>query len=258
MKIVVLVKEVPDTYVERALDQETGLAVRRPDAAVLDEINERAIEVAVAHAENTPDTEVVLLTMGPESAAGTVQKGLAMGADSAVHVVGGLLVGADVGLTAEALAAALRRIGFDLVIAGDASTDGAGGVLPAMLAELLDVPQATALSQLEIGERELTGTRVSDEGTMSVSARLPAVVSVTEALPEGRLPTFRGIMTAKKKPVQVIDADDLDIQADDPQTARSIMLAIERGPARSAGVVVIDEGDGGRRLADFLRRNRLV
>ena len=131
MRIVVLVKEVPDTYGDRRLSLETGLADRGAGEAVLDEIGERALEVALSYADTTPDTEVVLLSMTPESAAGTVRKGLAMGAGSAVQVVDEGLLGADVGLTAEVLAAALRRTGFDLVIAGNQSTDGVGGAIMA-------------------------------------------------------------------------------------------------------------------------------
>ncbi len=107
---------------------------------MLDEIGERALEVALSYADKTPDTEVVVLSMAPAGSATTVRKGLSMGAASAVHVADEGLVGADLGLTAEVLAAAIRRTGFDLVIAGNLSTDGSGGVMPAMVAELLDVP----------------------------------------------------------------------------------------------------------------------
>ena len=140
MKIVVLVKEVPDTYGDRKLSLETGLADRGASETVLDEIGERSLEVALSYADKHPDAEVVVMSMSPEGSAATVRKGLAMGAASAVHIADEGLVGADLGLTAEVLAAALQRTGFDLVIAGNLSTDGSGGVLPAMVAELLDVP----------------------------------------------------------------------------------------------------------------------
>ena len=140
-----------------------------------------------------------------------------MGARSAVHVADEGLVGADLGLTAEVLAAAIRRTGFDLVIAGNLSTDGSGGVMPAMIAELLDVPNA---DDAELGgDRRRHGVGragQSDGATMQVSAELPAVISITEALPDARFPNFKGIMAAKKKPFETLTLADLGIEPEDP------------------------------------------
>ena len=252
MKIVVLIKEVPDTWGERRLDLETGLTDRASAAAVLDEIDERAVEAALAYADGHAGTEVVVVTMAPASAAATVRKALAMGATSAVHVADDSLRGADLALTAEVLAAAIRRTGFDLVIAGNLSTDGGGGVLPAMVAELLGVPQLTALSSLEVSDDAVSGDRVSDAGTMRVSAALPAVVSITEAMPEGRFTTFKGIMAAKKKPYETVDAADLGVEVEDPAVARYIMLSVAERPPRAAGTKIVDQGDAGEKLAAFL------
>lgn len=257
MKIVVLVKAVPDTFGDRSLSLETGLADRSGDV-VGDEIDERALEVALAHAEAHPGTEVVVLTMGPESATASIRKALAMGADSAEHVVGDGLVGADLGLTAEMLAAALRRTGFDLVLAGDHSTDGGSGMLPAMLAELLGVPGVASLSSVELGETTVSGVRASDDATMRVSAALPAVVSITERLPDPRFPTFKGMMAAKKKPLAVTTVAELGVDPDDVATPRAIMLAVSRRPPRQAGTKIVDEGDAGARLAAFLVENHLA
>ncbi len=258
MKIVVLIKEVPDTYGERKLDLGTGLADRAATDAVLDEIGERALEVALSYADAAEGVDVVALSMGPESAVTTVRKALAMGAASAVHVVGEELAGADMGTTAEVLAAALRRTGFDLVIAGNVSTDGSGGMLPAMLAELLEVPQLTALSAVEIAPGAVSGTRASDAGVMTVSAELPAVVSVTEALPDARFPNFKGIMAAKKKPYETIPVTELGIDPQAEVLGRSILVSVAEKPPRQAGVKVVDEGDAGERLAEFLVSNRVV
>ena len=258
MKIVVLVKEVPDTYGDRVLDLETGLAQRDAGDRVLDEIGERALEVALAHADASGDAEVVLLSMAPDAATTSLRRGLAMGAASAVQVVDEGLVGADLGLTAQVLAAALDRIGFDLAITGNLSTDGTGGVLPAMIAELLDVPAATALTSVRIGDGEVAGVRASDAGTMEVSASLPAVISITEALPDPRMANFKGIMAAKKKPFETLPLADLDIDPLDGRWSRSIMIGIAEKPPRAAGVKIVDEGDAGEKLADFLVENRLA
>lgn len=252
MKIVVLIKEVPDTWGERRLDLETGLTDRGASAAVLDEIDERAVEVALAHADAHPGTEATVVAMAPASATATIRKALAMGATGAVHVVDDALRGADALLTAEVLAAAIRRVGFDLVITGNLSTDGGGGVVPAMVAEMLGVPQLTSLSSMEISDAAVAGHRVSDAGTMRVSAPLPAVVSVTEALGEGRFATFKGIMAAKKKPYETVDAAALGVDADDPAVARYIMLSVAERPPRTAGIKIVDEGDAGEKLAAFL------
>ena len=257
MKIIVLVKEVPDTYTERKLDLETGLADRAASEAVLDEISERALEVALSFADSN-DAEVVVLSMAPESAAATIRKALAMGASSAVHVADPALAGADLGLTARVLAAAIRRTGFDLVITGNLSTDGNGGVLPAMLAELLDVPNATALSSVEVTADSVSGTRNSDDSTMRVSAQLPAVVSITEALPNARFPNFKGIMAAKKKPFETLAAADLGIEPLDFSIAMSIMTTIAEKPPRTAGVKITDQGDGGAKIAEYLVGQKLI
>ncbi|SIT86853.1 electron transfer flavoprotein subunit beta/FixA family protein [Microbacterium sp. RU33B] len=258
MKIVVLVKEVPDTYGDRKLSLETGLADRGASESVLDEIGERALEVALSYADKNAGTEVVVLSMAPASAVTTVRKGLAMGAASAVQVVDEALLGADLGLTAEVLAAALRKTGFDLVIGGNLSTDGSGGVVPAMIAELLEVPAATMLAAVEITESSVSGSRASDGASATVSAALPAVISITEALPDARFPNFKGIMAAKKKPFETWSLADLGIDAEDSAAARSIVIGLTEKPPRSAGVKITDEGDAGTKLAEFLIQNRLA
>ncbi|KQR91569.1 MAG: electron transfer flavoprotein subunit beta/FixA family protein [Microbacterium ginsengisoli] len=258
MKIVVLVKEVPDTYGDRKLSLETGLADRAASDAVIDEIGERALEVALSYADKNPGTEVVVLSVTPESATASVRKALAMGAASAVQVVDEALLGADLGLTAEVLAAAVRKAGFDLVIAGNQSTDGSGGVIASMLGELLDVPAATSLSTVEIGDGVVTGERAIDGATTTVSATLPAVISITERLPDARFPNFKGIMAAKKKPYETWSLADLDVDATDAAASRSIVIAISEKPARAAGTRIVDEGDAGTKLAEYLISNRLA
>ena len=258
MKIVVLMKEVPDTYGERTLNLETGLLERAAGDPVLDEITERALEVALTHRSADPDTEVVLLAAGPDGTMpATLRKGLAMGADRAVHICDPAMLGADTTLTAEVLAAAIRSIGFDLVIAGNISTDGGAGVLPSMLAELLGVPGITYLSTVELTAETVAGTRNLEAESTQVQASLPAVISITEALPDARFPNFKGIMAAKKKPFDTLTLADLGITVDD-EANRSIILSVAQRPARAAGIRIEDEGDAGRQIADFLAENQLI
>ncbi|MCU1481284.1 MAG: Electron transfer flavoprotein subunit beta [Subtercola sp.] len=258
MKIIVLVKEVPDTYGDRKLSLETGIADRAASEAVLDEIGERSLEVALSFADENPKTDVVVMSMSPESSKATIVKALAMGAASAVHIVDDTLSGADLGLTAEALAAAISRAGFDLVIAGNQSTDGTGGVIPAMVAELLEVPQLTALRSVTIEPDSVGGVRVSDNATLTVSSRLPAVISVTESLPDARFANFKGILAAKKKPYEMISLAELGVQPDNANSARSIMVAVSEAPPRAGGVKIVDQGDAGEKIAEFLIANRVA
>ena len=258
MKIIVLMKEVPDTYGERKLNLETGLAERGASEAVLDEIGERALELALSQADKMDDAEIIVVSMSPETATGSLRKALAMGASRLVHVADESLAGADLGLTADVLSAAIRRTGFDLVIAGNLSTDGSGGVLPAMIAELLGVPHASALTSVEVSPEGVRGTRETDGAVMEVRAPLPAVISITERFPTGRFPNFKGIMAAKKKPVETLTAADLDIDPEALDVPRSIMLAVSERPAREAGTKIVDAGDGGEKLAEFLIQNRLA
>ncbi|MFT4158095.1 MAG: electron transfer flavoprotein subunit beta/FixA family protein [Microbacterium sp.] len=258
MKIVVLVKEVPDTYGDRKLDLETGLADRAASDRVLDEVTERALEVALSYADKNEGTEVVVLSMAPEGSTASLRRALAIGAASAVHVADEQLIGADLTLTAEVLAAAIRRAAPDLVITGNLSTDGSAGVIPAMLAEHLGWAQATALSAVAITADGVTGTRATDAGSQEVSAALPAVISITEALPDARFTNFKAIMAAKKKPIEQLSLADLEVSADPTLAPRSIMTAVSSRPQRAAGVKIVDEGDAAEKLLDYLVQNRLV
>src|SRR5690606_18197380 len=154
-------------------------------------------------------------------------------------------------LTAETLAAAIKREGFDVVIAGNSSTDGSSGMVPAAIAEFLGVPHASGLSSVEIAADQVSGARPVDGGVQQVVASLPAVVSITEALPDPRFPNFKGIMAAKKKPLDEVSLADLQVVADDPSVARSIMVQVSEKPPREAGIKIVDEGDAGEKLADF-------
>ncbi|WP_285741049.1 electron transfer flavoprotein subunit beta/FixA family protein, partial [Kitasatospora phosalacinea] len=158
------------------------------------------------------------------------------------------------------LAAALEKTGYDLVVCGMASTDGTMGVLPALLAERLGVPQATLLSEVAVSGGKVTGRRDGDAATEQVEAPLPAVVSVTDQSGEARYPSFKGIMAAKKKPVQSLDLDDLGIDADTVGLAGAWTKVedVTARPARTKGVIVTDEGEGGKQLAAYLAEQKFI
>lgn len=259
MRIAVLVKHVPDTWSDRKLDMVSGLLDRSASDSVPDEINERAAEIALQHRDANPGTEIIVVSMGPEGADKTVRKILSMGADSAVVVTDPALGGSDAVATATVLSAVVGKIGADLVIAGSESTDGQGGIVPAMLAELGDMAVIPAADFVELTEDEVTGTVQVDGATLTLGARLPAVVSVTEKVAEPRFPTFKGLMAAKKKPLQTWSLTDLGVEAGpENATVRSVMVSAEERPAKQAGPKIADDGTAASQIAAFLAENRLV
>jgi electron transfer flavoprotein beta subunit len=260
VKIVVLAKQVPDTWSDRKIDLETGLLDRAASEPVPDEINERALENALAFRDANKDAEIVVVAMGPEDAVKTLRKLLSMGADSAVLVSDAALAGSDMVQTAKVLAAAIEKIGgADLVVAGNEATDGRGGMVPAMVAEILGWPVLPGLDQVHIGPESVSGHAPVDGGSLQLSSPLPAVVSVTEKTAEARFPNFKGIMAAKKKPLATWSLAELGIAAG-PEAAgvRSVMVSAAARPPKQAGPKVADDGTAAAQLAEFLVANRLV
>jgi electron transfer flavoprotein beta subunit len=259
LNIVVCVKQVPDTAVERTLTEGSGTLDRASVDGLINELDEYAIEEGLKIAE-AHGGEVTILSVGPEKAAESVRKALSMGADRAVHVSDEGIAGSDALGTSLVLAGALERAGFDLVILGSESTDARTGVVPAMLAERLGVAQLTLASEVEVDGTQVTIRRVSDDGVDTVTASLPAVVSVVEKINEPRYPSFKGIMAAKKKPVQVLALADLGVDASAVGLAGAATAVADfaRRPPRAAGEVVADEGDGGARAAGFLAGRKFI
>jgi electron transfer flavoprotein beta subunit len=259
LRIVVAVKYVPDAAGERRFAGD--LTTDRESAdGLLSELDEYAVEQALRIAEAADGAEVTVVTVGPQDARDALRKALSMGADKAVHVEDGGLHGSDVFGTSLVLAKAVERVGFDLVVTGMASTDGTAGVVPALLAERLGVPQVTLLSQVKVGGGVVSGRRDGDTASEELEASLPAVVSVTDQSGEARYPSFKGIMAAKKKPVESLDLSDLGVEAGQVGLAGAwsrVDEAVAR-PPRTAGVVVKDEGEGGRQLAEFLASRKFV
>ncbi|QTH60547.1 electron transfer flavoprotein subunit beta/FixA family protein [Corynebacterium hindlerae] len=255
MRIAVLAKEVPDTYGDRNITLETGLVDRDGAENVPDEICERAVEAALALKGD--GDEVHLLAMAPATAEKSIRKGLAMGADEAVLITDEELRGADLSLTAEVLARAVEKQGYDLVIAGNLSTDGNAGVLPTMISEHLNWPHLTQLTQLQV-DGKVQGIRSAEEGDFQMQAELPAVVSITESFPDPRYPNFKGIMAAKKKQITTLTCADLGVDPLDFSHPRLIMTEASQRPPREAGVKITDDGTAAAQLADFLAANSLI
>lgn len=260
--IVVLIKQVPDTWSERKLSDGDFALDREAADAVLDEINERAVEEALLIKEREGgDSTVTVLTAGPERATEAIRKALSMGADKAVHLKDDGLHGSDVIQTGWALARALGTIeGTELVIAGNEATDGVGGAVPAVIAEYLGLPQLTHVRKLSVEGGKVTAERETDEGVFSLEATLPAVVSVNEKINEPRFPSFKGIMAAKKKEVTVLTLAEIGVEADEVGVANagSKVLSSTPKPPKTAGEKVTDEGEGGNKIAEYLVAQKLI
>jgi electron transfer flavoprotein beta subunit len=260
MNIVVLVKQVPDTYSERKLRSD-GTLDRDATDAVLDEINERAVEAALQLKEAHDGSEVTVLTMGPDRATDAIRKALSMGADKAVHLSDEALAGSDAVQTARALAKAIGTVeGVDLVVAGNEASDGRSAAVPAMVADVLGLPALTHAREVAVEGSTVTVRRETDDGITTLTAELPAVVSVGEKINEPRYPSFKGIMAAKKKPVSTIGLADAGIDASEVGLANALssVTSSQPKPPKSAGEKVEDEGDGGQKVAAFLVGQKLI
>ena len=258
--IVVLIKQVPDTYSERKLSDGDYTLDREAADAVLDEINEKAVEQALQIKEANGG-EVTVLCAGPDRATEAIRKALSMGADKAVHLNDEGLHGSDVVQTAWALANVLGTIeGTELVIAGNEATDGTGGAVPAIIAEYLGLPQLTHVRKLTVEGDKVTGERETDDGVFTLEASLPAVVSVNEKINEPRFPSFKGIMAAKKKEVTTLTLAEIGVEADEVGVANagSKVLSSTPKPPKTAGEKVTDEGEGGSKIAQYLVAQKII
>ena len=260
MNIVVLCKQVPDTYSERRLRGD-GALDRDASDAVLDEINERAVEEALQLKESPRRARVTVVSMGPDRATEAIRKALSMGADAAVHLSDEALAGSDAVGTARALAGAIGTVGdVDLVIAGNEASDGRSAAVPAMVAEVLGLPALTHAREVTVEGSTVTVRRETDDGVVMLTAELPAVVSVGEKINEPRYPSFKGIMAAKKKKVTTLSLADAGVDAAQVGAAGALTSVVEATPKppKSAGEKVVDDGAGGAKVAAFLVAQKLI
>jgi electron transfer flavoprotein beta subunit len=263
MNIVVCVKYVPDAQAERTFNASDNTTDRENVDGLLSELDEYAVEEALKIVE-AGEGEVTVLTVGPDAAADAIKKALQMGAHKGVHVNDEAIHGSDAIATSLVLAEAVKKIGdVDLVVTGMASTDGTMGVVPTMLAERLGLPAVTFASELTVegsSGGSVTIRRDGDASTQTITATLPALVSVTDQINEPRYPSFKGIMAAKKKPVEQWSLADLGVDAAQVglDAAWTKVDSFAARPPRSQGEIVADEGDGGAKLAAFLTERKFV
>ncbi|MCP3936813.1 MAG: electron transfer flavoprotein subunit beta/FixA family protein [Actinomycetia bacterium] len=259
MKVAVCVKQIPDPAVPGELDPSTN-TLNRDDKLILDESDSFGVELALQLVEAAGGGSVTLVSMAPRSEVSGLRTALAMGADDAVLVSDDALAGTDALGTAKVLGAALGRVEPDLILAGVESSDGYTGTVPEQIAGVMGIASVTFAKKIEASDGMLSIQRQTDDGYDEVTCPMPALVSVTGGVVEPRYPSFKGIMAAKKKPVDQVGIADLGIDASAVGFAgsRQETVAVVDAEAREAGEIVIDEGEGFQRIADFLAELKVI
>jgi len=254
MKIAVCVKQIPDPAAPYDLEPDTSFVVR-PNDQVLDDTDRYGVEMGLRLVEEVgEEATLTLVSMSPSGSLQGIRQALAMGADRAIVIDDDALRGADALTTARVLGAALQEDGFDLVIAGTESTDGYAGVMPQQLAELLGVPCLSFARKVEKHGDKVRIERQTAAGYDVVEAPLPLLLTVTSGIGEPRYPNFKGIMQAKKKPVEKKTCGDIGI---DP-VVQQVIQSVEEVPARQAGEIVEDDGEGYLKIIEKLEEAKVI
>ena len=258
MRIAVCVKQVPDATVHKRIDPVTKRVDRSGEAA-LNATDLNAVEEALRIKE-AQGGEVILVSLGPEKAAESLRKALAMGADRALLVADEAAAGSDLRGTSHALAKALERVEADLVLFGQASSDGDGAVLGAAVADRLRRPVISQVASLRVDDTSVVGKRQTEHGYDLISAPLPAVVAVSDAINEPRYPSLKGIMGAKAKPQETVSVRDLGLSPETVGEAGSRTTVLELGsPASRADQMKIeDDGSAAQKILDYVLERRLL
>jgi electron transfer flavoprotein beta subunit len=259
LDIVVCGKIIPASSVTIEIDATTKRMIRKGVTHELDPAAASAVEEALRLVEKSDGT-VTLVTMGFNEITTGIRTALAMGATSAVHIIDDALAGSDALGTAKALAAAIRKKPFDLIICGAESSDSYSGIVPGQLARLLGIPPVTFANEMSVDGSTLTIHRQSETGYDLVEAQLPALVTVTSGINEPRYPQLKGIMAAKKKEIAQYGIADLELAPGDvgETGAKEKVLEVGRPAVRQAGKVVEDEGEGGKQVADYLEEIKVL
>ncbi len=258
MKIAVCVKQVPDATSHKRLDPGTH-RLDRSGEGVLNPTDVNAVEEAL-RLRDAHGGEVVVVSLGPEKAMESLRKALAMGADRAVLVSDDAAAGSDLLATSRALAKTLEREEADLVLFGQQSSDADGAVLWAAVSDRLRRPMVSQVAELTVEASALTGKRQTEFGYDVISAPLPAVVAVSDAINEPRYPSLKGIMGAKSKPQETVSLADIGIEADlvGEPGSRTVVRSSAPPPPKSGQVKLEDDGNAAEKIVEYLAEKRLV
>ena len=258
MKVAVCVKQVPDATSARRIDASTNRLDRSGEGAInATDINavEEALRIKEAHGG-----EVVVVSFGPARAMDSLRKALAMGADRALLVSDEAAAGSDLVATSYAIAKALEREGADLVLFGQQSSDSDGAVLWSAVADRLRRPVISQVADLEVDGSSVTGKRQTEFGYDVISAPLPAVVAVSDAINEPRYPSLKGIMGAKSKPAETVSLAEIGVEPERAGTSgsRTTVLALSPPPSKGDQIKIEDDGSAAEKLVDWLAGRKLL
>ena len=258
MKIAVCVKHVPEGTSHARIDPQTKRLDRSGEGAI-NSFDTHAVEEALKIKE-ARGGEVVVVTMGPQSAQDSVRKALAMGADSALLITDEAASGSDLVATTAVLAAALEPESADLILFGQQASDSDGAVLWAAVADRLRRPVISQVAELTVADGKVTGKRQTEFGYDTIEAPLPAVVAVSDAINEPRYPSLKGIMGAKKKPQETLTAADLELSAEEVGEAGSgtEVRALGEPPARGESRRIEDNGSAAEAIVAYLSEKKLI
>jgi len=258
VKIAVCVKHVPEGTTHARIDPETKRLNRSGEGAI-NAFDTHAVEEALRIKE-AQQGEVVIVSMGPQSAQDSVRKALAMGADSAVMVTDDAAVGSDLVATTNVLAAALESEGPDLVIFGQQASDSDGAVLWAAVADRLRRPVVSQVAELTVGDGKVTGKRQTEFGYDTIEAPLPAVVAVSDAINEPRYPSLKGIMGARSKPQRTVSVSELGVDSGGVGQAgsKTVVQALNDPPPRGDTVKIEDDGSAADKIVEYLAEKKVL
>lgn len=236
MDIIVCVKQVPDTTTVIQIDASGKDIVRDGITNIVSPYDEYAIEEALKLSEAHGGT-VTVLTVGPDSAKDVLRSGLAMGADNAIHVVTDSAMSLDSLATAKVIAKALEGKSYDMITMGRQAIDDDAMQMGSLLAEILDIAQVTTVVKLDLADAKVTAHRAIEGGTQVIEASLPIVLTAQKGLNTPRYPSMKGILKAKKKPVEIINASDLGLDLQPKVVVEALTLPPARGAGRIVGSV---------------------
>ncbi len=262
MKIVVTVKLVPDPNAAKRIDSQTKRLVRTGVETVLNPYDEYALEAALQLKERSGgESRVTVFSMAPESLKETLRKALAMGADDAVLLADAGLEGSDVWATAYAIAGALRKLEFDLLIVGGLTDDSSTGAVPGAIAEHLGLPCVTNARKIDIVGEGLEVERETDAGYQTVRAPLPSLLTTALTFGEPRYASLKGIMGAKKKTITATSLADLALELPVGTTGAKTELRSFTPPAARGKGRTLEASDGpagAQAIFEFLQEKKLI
>lgn len=263
MKIVVCVKQVPDTADIKWTENNT--MIRDGVESIMNPFDEYAVETALRLKESNPETTVTVITMGPPQAKDVLKRSLAMGVDEAILITDKKFAGADTQATSRTLAKAIKEkaSGFDLILCGQFAIDGDTAQTGPSIAEHLGLPQITFVKEIEFsGGASLVGKRETEEGIQRVEMKLPGVVCMLKCDYEPRMPSIKGVMKANRTEIPEVSAEDLGLSPEEVGMKGSPTWVSKafRPPVRNAGEIlnIDDPKEVSKVLLEKLKNDKVL